>query len=100
VSRRRDAAVGAALALALVLAVALAGPGGAQGGRRYAGKPLTEALAYLQEQGLLTKFYRDFAANQKDDPTGYKTLTKTLDEPDMVAFQKKWETYVAGLRFP
>jgi hypothetical protein len=54
---------------------------------------------YLQEQGKLTSFYRDFVANQKNDPTGYKTLTKTLREDDMEAFQKKWEDYVMTLKF-
>ena len=72
-SRRRDAAARAALALALVLAVALAGPGGAQGGRRYAGKPLTEALAYLQEQGLRIIYSSDLVHPEMrvvKEPTG------------------------------
>lgn len=55
---------------------------------------------YLQEQGLLVKFYHAFVANQKDDPTGYKTLQKTLAETDMAAFQKRWEAYVLKLAFP
>ena len=54
---------------------------------------------YLQEQGRLTQFYRDFAANQGTDPTGYNTLVKTLGEDDMAAFQKKWEAFVLGLKF-
>ena len=54
---------------------------------------------YLQEHGKLNKFYRDFVANQKEDPTGYKTLVKTLDEADMGAFQKKWEKYVMELKY-
>ncbi len=53
---------------------------------------------YLQEQGKLTTFYHDFVANQKVDPTGYKTLVKTLDEGDMDAFTKNWETFVLKLR--
>ncbi|HJQ81421.1 MAG TPA: C39 family peptidase [Lacipirellulaceae bacterium] len=55
---------------------------------------------YLQEHGKLTKFYRDFVANQKDDPTGYKTLVKTLGEDDMEAFQMTWEKFVLRLTFP
>ncbi|MBP7866795.1 MAG: hypothetical protein KA419_12690 [Acidobacteria bacterium] len=55
---------------------------------------------YLQEQGLLVKFYRDFTANARADPTGYKTLQNVLGEKDMAAFQKRWERYVLGLRFP
>jgi hypothetical protein len=57
-------------------------------------------LYYLQERGLLHQFHRDFLANQKDDPTGYKTLVKTLNETDMDAFQKKWEQFVMKLKFP
>jgi hypothetical protein len=53
---------------------------------------------YLQEQGKLTKFYHEFVANQKDDPTGYQTLVKTLGERDMDAFKKRWETFVLKLR--
>jgi hypothetical protein len=54
---------------------------------------------YLQEQGKLVQFYHDFVANQRDDPTGYQTVMKTLGEDDMVAFQQKWEKFVMGLRF-
>jgi hypothetical protein len=55
---------------------------------------------YLQEKGLLAKFYRDFAANRKEDPTGYRTLVQVLGEKDMDAFKKRWEEYVMKLRFP
>jgi len=54
---------------------------------------------YLQEQGKLVGFYHDFVANQKTDPTGYKTLVKTLGEPDMDAFQKRWDQFVMDLKF-
>lgn len=54
---------------------------------------------YLQEQGKLTKFYRDFVANQKADPTGYKTLQKTLGVGDMDAFHEKWQKFALGLKF-
>ncbi len=53
---------------------------------------------YLQEQGLLVKFYREFHARQKEDPGGYQTLQKILTESDMDAFKTKWEKYVLGLR--
>lgn len=52
---------------------------------------------YLQERGLLVKFYQEFYAQQKADPTGYKSLQKVLNEPDMDVFQKKWEKFVLGL---
>jgi hypothetical protein len=54
---------------------------------------------YLQEHGKLVKFYHEFVANQKSDPTGYQTLVKTLSEDDMNEFQKKWEAFVLGLKF-
>jgi len=53
---------------------------------------------YLQEKGLLVKFYREFHARQKEDPGGYQTLQKILTEADMDAFKTKWEKYVLGLR--
>jgi len=55
---------------------------------------------WLQEHGLLAKFYREFRAGAKDDPTGYETLKRSLGEEDMAAFQKRWEAWVLGLRFP
>ncbi|MDT5270155.1 MAG: hypothetical protein QOH49_2341 [Acidobacteriota bacterium] len=52
---------------------------------------------YLQERGLLTRFYRDFHAAHNADPTGFDTLKKVLNETDMEAFQKRWEKFVLGL---
>jgi hypothetical protein len=52
---------------------------------------------YLQQRGLLTKFYREFYARQKEDPTGYQSLRKILGVADMNAFKRKWEKYVLGL---
>jgi hypothetical protein len=53
---------------------------------------------YLQQHGLLVKFYREFFARQRVDPTGYKSLQKTLGAVDMTAFQRKWEKYLLSLR--
>jgi hypothetical protein len=55
---------------------------------------------YLQEKGLLVQFYHAFHKNHGHDPTGYKTLQHILNEEDMNAFKKKWETYILGLTFP
>ncbi|HYW77995.1 MAG TPA: hypothetical protein VE890_00395, partial [Thermoguttaceae bacterium] len=55
---------------------------------------------YLQEQGLLRTFYHRFHADQKEDPTGYKTLQAVLGRDDMAEFQRDWEAYVMKLRFP
>ncbi|HEX8721214.1 MAG TPA: hypothetical protein VF736_11320 [Pyrinomonadaceae bacterium] len=52
---------------------------------------------YLQERGLLTRFYRDFRAARAADPTGFDTLKRLLAEPDMDAFQKRWEKFVLEL---
>ena len=53
---------------------------------------------YLQERGLLIKFYYQFHAQQATDPTGYKTLTSVLGNPNMEVFKKQWEKYVTDLR--
>jgi hypothetical protein len=55
-------------------------------------------LYYLQEKGVLLKFYQEFVARQKEDPSGFKSLQKVLGEPDMYAFKSKWEKYVMGLK--
>jgi hypothetical protein len=55
---------------------------------------------YLQQRGLLKKYYRAFVKNQRDDPTGYQTLQKILGRKDMDKFQQEWEQYVLKLRFP
>lgn len=54
-------------------------------------------LYYLQQKGLLQKFYREFYAHQKTDPSGYQTLARVLGNPDMRTFKPKWELYVMGL---
>ena len=52
---------------------------------------------YLQQKGLLVTFYKRFHANQKTDPTGYKTLKRVLGRTDMVQFQREWEKFVLDL---
>ena len=54
---------------------------------------------YLQEQGLLAKYYHAFRKNAASDPTGSETLKTVLGEDDLDAFQQRWEEYVRGLRF-
>ena len=53
---------------------------------------------YLQEKGLLIKYYQEFQDHQKEDPTGFGSLRKVLTETDMDAFKKKWEEYVLALK--
>jgi len=55
---------------------------------------------YLQEKGLLVKFYREFLARHIEDPTGEKTLRAVLAEDDLAAFKTRWEKYVLKLVFP
>ncbi len=55
---------------------------------------------YLQEHGLLVKYFHEFRRAANDDPTGYETLVRVLGEEDMDAFQEKWQQYVMKLRFP
>lgn len=54
---------------------------------------------YLQEKGLLKKFYHKFRANVQNDPTGYETLKEVLGETDMNAFKKKWQLYILQLMY-
>ena len=44
------------------------------------------------------KYYSDFSANAKTDPTGYETLKRVLGENDMVKFQKQWEKFILAIR--
>ena len=55
---------------------------------------------YLQQQGLLKKFYRQFHENSREDPTGYQTLQEVLGrkDKDMDKFQEEWEEYVLKLK--
>src|SRR5256885_12028001 len=53
---------------------------------------------YLQQHGLLVKYYREFANNRKNDSTGYRTLVRVLAIRDMTAFKRSWEKFVLGLQ--
>ncbi len=52
---------------------------------------------YLQQKGLLVKYFHEFKRSVKDDPTGFKTLQRMVDEEDMEVFQEKWEKWVLEL---
>jgi uncharacterized SAM-binding protein YcdF (DUF218 family) len=54
-------------------------------------------LYYLQQKGLLVKFYKQFLANRKTDPTGYETLKSVLGVTDMHQFQRDWQKFVLEL---
>jgi len=57
---------------------------------------------YLQEMGLLGKFYGEFAKSSREDPTGYKSLQHVLgkNEADMPGFEAAWRRFVLELTFP
>jgi hypothetical protein len=55
---------------------------------------------YLQEHGLLGKFYRRFRVAQPGDRGGYRTLQEVLGRTDMATFQRQWEAWVLKLTFP
>jgi len=53
---------------------------------------------YLQEKGLLVKFYREFRDHATTDPTGYESLKRVLGVTDMDKFQKQWEQFTLAIR--
>jgi hypothetical protein len=54
---------------------------------------------YLQEHGLLVKYYRAFRRNASMDPTGLDTLKSVLGEEDLAAFKRRWEKFIENLEF-
>lgn len=54
---------------------------------------------YLQEHGLLVRFYQSFRKHVETDPTGYETLKSVLGEEDMPKFEQRWRAYVLKLKF-
>lgn len=59
-------------------------------------------LYYLQEKGLLERYYHAFHKARAADPTGYDTLKSVLgveSDAEMQTFQKRWEAWVLKLRF-
>lgn len=52
---------------------------------------------YLQEKGLLHRFYDRFSAGVAADPTGYKTLVRVLGDPDMTRFETDWQAWALAL---
>lgn len=53
---------------------------------------------WLQEEGKLQAFYRDFRRDAAQDPTGLATLRGHVGD-DLTAFQRRWERFVLGLRY-
>jgi len=55
---------------------------------------------YLQEKGLLARYYREFHAARESDPGGVATLKRILGAPDLEEFRKEWERFVRALTYP
>lgn len=54
---------------------------------------------YLQEKGLLIKFYHQFKQNATSDPSGYKTLKRILKVQNLKTFQKNWQEFILQLTY-
>jgi hypothetical protein len=67
-------------------------------GRNYA--EARYLLYYLQEQGRLLDYYREFKSHQQQDPSGFESLLRVLQEDDPARLQQRWEAFVLGLHFP
>jgi len=87
---------GRAPALAELLATSQDEFYGAKSGLYYA--EARYLLYYLQEKGLLGRFYRALAAGRAADPTGRAALEEILGQ-DLAAFEPAWKKFVLALRF-
>ncbi len=56
-------------------------------------------MLYLQEKGLLQKFYRDFRDHSQADANGLKTLQTIVEDENFDRFEQEWKQWVLGLRF-
>ncbi|HMO15598.1 MAG TPA: hypothetical protein PKD64_16490 [Pirellulaceae bacterium] len=54
---------------------------------------------YLQEKGLLVRFYHEFVKTVDQDATGYLTLQRVLERTDMDQFETEWKSFILDLRF-
>jgi len=55
---------------------------------------------YLQAQGLLPRYYKEFRTAPDRDPTGENTLLEVCDEETLDVLQARWEGFVLGLSAP
>jgi hypothetical protein len=56
-------------------------------------------MYYLQEKGLLEKYYTTYRDNFKNDPSGLETLKKLVAPKKFEEFEKEWREWVMTLRF-
>ena len=57
-------------------------------------------MFYLQEKGLLKKYYAEFRDNADADPTGIETLKKLIAPQKLEDFEAAWKKWVLTLKFP
>ncbi|HET6250832.1 MAG TPA: DUF1570 domain-containing protein [Tepidisphaeraceae bacterium] len=56
-------------------------------------------MFYLQQKGLMVRYYKTFRDNAADDPTGIKSLEKIIAPQKLEAFEKDWRDWVLTLKF-
>jgi len=56
-------------------------------------------MFYLQEKGLLQRYYREFRDQAKTDSNGLKTLQGIVGDESFDQFEQEWKRWVLGLRF-
>lgn len=71
---------------------------GANSSRNYA--QARYLCLHLQETGKLGQLMQDAMRDQAADPTAWKTLVGVLGEPDLAAWQRRWELWVMTLKPP
>jgi hypothetical protein len=52
---------------------------------------------YLQEKGLLHRYYDRFSTGAAADPTGFKTLVAVLGNANMARFEQQWRAWALAL---
>jgi hypothetical protein len=55
-------------------------------------------ILYLQDEGVLSEFYKQFRGAVGEDPTGAKTLADVLGVDDLAAFEPGWRKWVLALK--
>ncbi len=56
-------------------------------------------MFYLQEKGLLKRYYTEFRDHADKDPTGIESLTKTIGPQSLDDFERDWRKWVMTLKF-
>jgi hypothetical protein len=56
-------------------------------------------MLYLQQKGLLVRYYKSFRDGAAEDPRGFETLKKLIAPQTMEGFEKGWREWVMGLRW-